>query len=79
VDKELTSSIEKVRSAVKEELTHYLAEQRDYLTGIASELIPVCDALEDYLLEGGKRQSFWMVCWVPRSSIALAAPTWLPH
>ena len=55
MDKELTSSIEKVRSAVKEELTHYLAEQRDYLTSIASELIPVCDALEDYLLEGGKR------------------------
>ena len=44
-----------MRSAVKEELTHYLAEQRDYLTSIASELIPVCDALEDYLLEGGKR------------------------
>ena len=55
MDKELTSSIDSVRSAVKEELTHYLAEQRDYLTSIASELVPVCDALEDYLLEGGKR------------------------
>jgi geranylgeranyl diphosphate synthase type I len=44
-----------VRDAVKEELTLYLAQQRDYLTGIASELTPVCDALEDYLLEGGKR------------------------
>jgi geranylgeranyl diphosphate synthase type I len=44
-----------VRDAVKDELTHYLAEQRDYLISIASELTPVCDALEDYLLEGGKR------------------------
>jgi geranylgeranyl diphosphate synthase type I len=48
-------SATEVRDAVKGELTHYLAQQRDYLTGIATELIPVCDALEDYLLEGGKR------------------------
>ncbi|CAB4530006.1 unannotated protein [freshwater metagenome] len=49
------SSATAVRDAVKQELTQYLAEQRDYLTNIASELVPVCDALEDYLLEGGKR------------------------
>jgi geranylgeranyl diphosphate synthase type I len=48
-------SASEVRDAVKAELALYLAEQRDYLTSIASELIPVCDALEDYLLEGGKR------------------------
>ena len=48
-------SAAEVREAVKGELTDYLAEQRDYLTSIASELVPVCDALEDYLLEGGKR------------------------
>ena len=48
-------SASEVRDAVKGELTQYLAEQRDYLTSIASELVPVCDALEDYLLEGGKR------------------------
>lgn len=44
-----------IRELVKSELTLFLAGQRDYLTSIASELIPVCDALEDYLLEGGKR------------------------
>ena len=55
MDKELLSSATAVRDAVKEELTLYLAQQRDYLTSIASELTPVCDALEDYLLEGGKR------------------------
>jgi geranylgeranyl diphosphate synthase type I len=36
-------------------LSLYLARQREYLTGIAAEMVPVCDALEDYLLEGGKR------------------------
>jgi len=55
VDKELLSSATAVRDAVKEELALYLAQQRDYLTAIASEMVPVCDALEDYLLEGGKR------------------------
>jgi geranylgeranyl diphosphate synthase type I len=55
VDKEVIKSASEVRDCIKEELTLYLAEQRDYLTNIASELIPVCDALEDYLLEGGKR------------------------
>lgn len=55
MDKELLSSATAVRDAVKEELALYLAQQRDYLTGIASEMVPVCDALEDYLLEGGKR------------------------
>jgi geranylgeranyl diphosphate synthase type I len=55
VNNEVKVSAAQVRDAVKGELSTYLAGQRDYLTGIASELIPVCDALEDYLLEGGKR------------------------
>ncbi|MEY3973458.1 MAG: hypothetical protein RJA71_770 [Actinomycetota bacterium] len=55
MDKELSNSATAVRDAVKEELRHYLQDQRTYLTNIASEMVPVCDALEDYLLEGGKR------------------------
>jgi geranylgeranyl diphosphate synthase type I len=55
VDKELSHSATAVRDAVKEELRLYLQDQRTYLTNIASEMVPVCDALEDYLLEGGKR------------------------
>lgn len=55
MDKEVLASATAVRDAVKEELSLYLAQQRDYLTGIASELVPVCDALEEYLLQGGKR------------------------
>mgnify|MGYP006199546419 CR=1 FL=1 len=44
-----------VRQTVQSELTSYLTLQREYLSGIGSELIPVCDALESFLLEGGKR------------------------
>jgi geranylgeranyl diphosphate synthase type I len=44
-----------VRDTVQDELTSYLTLQREYLSGIGSELIPVCDALESFLLEGGKR------------------------
>jgi geranylgeranyl diphosphate synthase, type I len=44
-----------VREQIQGELTSYLTLQREYLSGIGSELIPVCDALESFLLEGGKR------------------------
>jgi geranylgeranyl diphosphate synthase type I len=49
------ASLERVRSAVREELTDFLATQRTYLTDIASDLLPVCDALDEFLLDGGKR------------------------
>ena len=38
-----------------QKLKDFLAAQRGYLTSIADELIPVCDALDEYLLDGGKR------------------------
>jgi len=44
-----------VREAIQEELSSYLTLQREYLSAIGSELIPVCDALESFLLDGGKR------------------------
>jgi geranylgeranyl diphosphate synthase type I len=44
-----------VRESVESELASYLNQQRKYLSGIGSELIPVCDALESFLLQGGKR------------------------
>ena len=44
-----------IREQVQSELTSYLALQREYLGAIGSELAPVCDALESFLLEGGKR------------------------
>jgi len=44
-----------VREAIQEELSSYLSLQREYLSSIGSELAPVCDALEEFLLDGGKR------------------------
>lgn len=52
---EVKRTIEEVRADIRGELADYLAGQRTYLTSIASELIPVCDALDEFLLEGGKR------------------------
>jgi len=44
-----------IRETVQSELNTYLALQREYLSAIGSELIPVCDALESFVLDGGKR------------------------
>jgi len=52
---EVKTTIEEVRSQIRSELADYLAGQRTYLTSIASELVPVCDALDEFLLDGGKR------------------------
>ena len=52
---EVKATIESVRKEIRSELADYLAGQRTYLTSIASELIPVCDALDEFLLDGGKR------------------------
>ena len=52
---EVKQVIETVRAEIRSELADYLAGQRTYLTSIASELIPVCDALDEFLLDGGKR------------------------
>ena len=52
---EVKTTIEQVRGEIRGELADYLAGQRKYLTSIASELVPVCDALDEFLLDGGKR------------------------
>jgi geranylgeranyl diphosphate synthase type I len=40
---------------VQRDLTHFLAEQTTYLGEIGSELIPVAEAINAFLLDGGKR------------------------
>ena len=55
VGTEVKATIEQVRGEIRNELADYLAGQRRYLTDIASELVPVCDALDEFLLDGGKR------------------------
>lgn len=52
---EVKTTIESVRAEIRGALAQYLAGQRSYLTSIASELVPVCDALDEFLLDGGKR------------------------
>ncbi len=52
---EVKTTIDAVRAEIRNELADYLAGQRTYLTSIASELVPVCDALDEFLLDGGKR------------------------
>jgi geranylgeranyl diphosphate synthase type I len=52
---EVKTTIEAVRAEIRSELADYLSGQRRYLTSIASELVPVCDALDEFLLDGGKR------------------------
>lgn len=48
-------AIEQTRADIREELALYLSAQRTYLSDIAAELQPVCDALDEFLLDGGKR------------------------
>ena len=52
---EVDSLAKSVRQQVHTELTSFLTQQRTYITDIAPELVPVADAMEEYLLEGGKR------------------------
>jgi geranylgeranyl diphosphate synthase type I len=44
-----------VREQVQASLAAYLAEARSHLTTIGSQLAPVCDGLEEFILDGGKR------------------------
>ncbi len=51
----IQSEITDVRADIRNELAAYLQKQRKYLISIAGDLNPVCDALDDFLLDGGKR------------------------
>ena len=44
-----------LRIKVQRELTQFLQEQTDYLADIGSELIPVAEAINTFLLDSGKR------------------------
>ena len=44
-----------VREQVQAALASYLADARVHLTTIGSQLAPVCDGLEEFILDGGKR------------------------
>jgi geranylgeranyl diphosphate synthase, type I len=44
-----------IRIRVQRDLTNFLVEQTEYLGEIGSELIPVADAINAFLMDGGKR------------------------
>jgi geranylgeranyl diphosphate synthase type I len=44
-----------VREQVQAALATYLSQARSHLTTIGSQLTPVCDGLEEFILDGGKR------------------------
>lgn len=44
-----------IRIRVQRDLTSYLASQTSYLSEIGSELVPVAEAINSFLLDGGKR------------------------
>jgi geranylgeranyl diphosphate synthase type I len=55
VSTEVKVAIDQARADIRSELSLYLSAQRTYLLEIATELEPVCDALDEFLLDGGKR------------------------
>ena len=55
VSTEVKASIEALRDEIRSELANYLASQRSYLSEISSELLPISEALDEFLLDGGKR------------------------
>lgn len=49
------ATLKSVRTAVEEELSIFLNRESAYLNSISSDLSPVCDSLNSFLLDGGKR------------------------
>ncbi len=50
-----TSDLKEIRSAVNQELLNFVAIENKYLNEIGSELAPVAQAMERFLLDSGKR------------------------
>ncbi|HEX7404434.1 MAG TPA: polyprenyl synthetase family protein [Candidatus Nanopelagicaceae bacterium] len=44
-----------IRIGIQRELTNFLVEQTHYLGDIGSELVPVAEAINSFLMDGGKR------------------------
>jgi geranylgeranyl diphosphate synthase type I len=55
VNSQVKEELVSVREQVQAALASYLADARVHLTTIGSQLAPVCDGLEEFILDGGKR------------------------
>ena len=60
-----TSDIKLIRSEINQALTEFIKQENKYLATIGSELDPVAEALEKFLLDSGeKTSSAFCICWV---------------
>ena len=50
-----TSDIKLIRSEINQALAEFIKQENKYLATIGSELDPVAEALEKFLLDSGKR------------------------
>ena len=55
VNSQVMDELVSVREQVQAALATYLSQARSHLTTIGSQLTPVCDGLEEFILDGGKR------------------------
>jgi geranylgeranyl diphosphate synthase type I len=55
VNSQVVDELVSVREQVQAALATYLSQARSHLTTIGSQLSPVCDGLEEFILDGGKR------------------------
>jgi geranylgeranyl diphosphate synthase type I len=55
VNSQVADDLVSVREQVQAALATYLTQARAHLTTIGSQLTPVCDGLEEFILDGGKR------------------------
>jgi len=55
VNSQVMDELVSVREQVQAALASYLTQARSHLTTIGSQLTPVCDGLEEFILDGGKR------------------------
>ena len=55
VNSQVMDELVSVREQVQAALATYLSQARSHLTTIGSQLSPVCDGLEEFILDGGKR------------------------
>jgi len=55
VNSQVADDLVSVREQVQAALATYLSQARSHLTTIGSQLTPVCDGLEEFILDGGKR------------------------
>jgi geranylgeranyl diphosphate synthase type I len=63
-----------LRTRIEKALTEFLARQRSQLTAIEPALVPVAEAIEDFVLQGGKRLRPAFAYWGYRGAGGVDSP-----